>query len=99
MCLERIGRLIRGRIDAVYPRDGGRYDVIDYKTGAVPRDFAAASMQLSVYRIAWADLQGVDVDEVDGGFLYVRTGELKRPDRLLGRDELDALFTGSEPAG
>ena len=36
------GRLVRGRIDAIYPRDGGGYDVIDYKTGQVPRDFAAA---------------------------------------------------------
>jgi DNA helicase-2/ATP-dependent DNA helicase PcrA len=91
------GRLIRGRIDAVYSRDGGGYDVIDYKTGAVPSDFAAASLQLSVYRLAWADLRGVDPAEVDAGFLYVRTGTLKRPDRLLSRAELAALFAGPVP--
>src|SRR5581483_99564 len=85
------GRLLRGRIDAVYP-DGERFDVIDYKTGVVPRDFFAASLQLSVYRLAWADLAGVDPDLVDAGFLYVRTGELKRPDRLLSRDELATLI-------
>ncbi|MDQ1695541.1 MAG: ATP-dependent helicase UvrD/PcrA, partial [Frankiaceae bacterium] len=89
------GRLVRGRIDAIYPgADAGRFDVIDYKTGAEPRDFAAASLQLSVYRLAWADLQGVDPDQVDAGFLYVRTGTLKRPDRLLSRDELATLFSG-----
>src|SRR5436305_459543 len=33
------GRLVRGRIDAVYPRDDGGFDVVDYKTGSVPRDF------------------------------------------------------------
>jgi DNA helicase-2/ATP-dependent DNA helicase PcrA len=88
------GRLVRGRIDAVYDRPEGGYDVIDYKTGAVPKDFAAASMQLSVYRLAWADLASVDPTEVDAGFLYVRTGTLKRPDRLLSRDELAALLGG-----
>jgi DNA helicase-2/ATP-dependent DNA helicase PcrA len=86
------GRLVRGRIDAVYPGVDGGYDVIDYKTGAVPQDFAAASLQLSVYRLAWADLQAVDPSAVTSGFLYVRTGQLKRPDRLLSRDELAALF-------
>jgi DNA helicase-2/ATP-dependent DNA helicase PcrA len=86
-------RLIRGRIDAIYPADSGRFDVIDFKTGAVPSDFAAASLQLSVYRLAWADLAGVDPADVDAGFLYVRTGEVKRPEQLLSRAELAALFT------
>ena len=88
------GRLVRGRIDAVYPRDEGGFDVIDYKTGSVPKDFAAASLQLSVYRLAWAELHDVDADVVDAGFLYVRTGTLKRPEKLLSREELAALFSG-----
>ena len=87
------GRLVRGRIDAVYRRDDGGYDVIDYKTGAVPSDFAAASLQLSVYRLAWADLAEVDPGQVDAGFLYVRTGTVKRPDRLLSREELAELLS------
>jgi DNA helicase-2/ATP-dependent DNA helicase PcrA len=92
------GRLVRGRIDAVYPGDeDGSYDVVDYKTGAVPtgRDFEAASLQLSIYRLAWADLAGVDPGAVKAGFLYVRTGLLKRPDRLLDRGQLAALLTTS----
>ena len=88
------GRLVRGRIDAVYPRDDDGFDVIDYKTGSVPKDFAAASLQLSVYRLAWAELQGVEPDRVSAGFLYVKTGALKRPDTLLSRDELAELLTG-----
>jgi DNA helicase II / ATP-dependent DNA helicase PcrA len=91
------GRLVRGRIDAVYPvldRSGAvvGYQVVDYKTGVLPPDFAAASLQLSVYRLAWADLAGCDPETVTAGFLYVRTGELKAPDRLLSRDELAALL-------
>ena len=88
------GRLVRGRIDAVYAAEGGGFDVIDYKTGAVPSDFAAASLQLSVYRLAWADLAGVDPGLVEAGFLYVRTGTVKRPDRLLSREELADLLGG-----
>jgi DNA helicase II / ATP-dependent DNA helicase PcrA len=87
------GRLVRGRIDAIYRDDDGGYDVIDYKTGAVPRDFEAASIQLAVYRLAWADLAGVDPVDVRAGFLYVRTGEVKRPDHLLDRDELNTLLS------
>jgi DNA helicase-2/ATP-dependent DNA helicase PcrA len=86
------GRLIRGRIDAVYAAGDSGFDVIDFKTGSVPADFAAASMQLSVYRLAWADLAGVDPDRVQAGFLYVRTGTVKRPDQLLSRDELAAAL-------
>ena len=88
------GRLIRGRIDAVYADGDGGYDVIDYKTGAVPPDFESAALQLSVYRLAWADLRSLDLPEVRAGFLYVRTGTLKRPERLLSRDELAALLAG-----
>ena len=87
------GRLVRGRIDAVYRDVDGGYDVIDYKTGAVPRDFASAALQLAIYRLAWADLANVDPSTVQAGFLYVRTGELKRPDRLLDRDRLAALLS------
>ncbi|HVF04674.1 MAG TPA: ATP-dependent DNA helicase [Frankiaceae bacterium] len=88
------GRTIRGRIDAVYRDDAGRYDVVDFKTGEVPRDFAAASLQLAVYRLAWAGIAGVDPAEVTAGFLYVRTGLLKRPERLLDAGELAALLSG-----
>jgi DNA helicase-2/ATP-dependent DNA helicase PcrA len=91
------GRLLRGRIDAVYATDDGGYDVIDYKTGAVltGKDFEAASHQLSIYRLAWADLAGVDPSQVTAGFLYVRESLLKRPERLLDRAELTALISAS----
>ncbi len=95
------GRLVRGRIDAVYRDDAAgadHYDVIDYKTGSVPADFAAASLQLSVYRLAWADLAGVEPSQVRAGFLYVRTMTVKRPERLLDRAELaELLGTGAQP--
>jgi DNA helicase-2/ATP-dependent DNA helicase PcrA len=92
------GRLLRGRIDAVYASDDGRYDVIDYKTGQVPTDFASAALQLSVYRLAWAGIARVDPAVVDAGFLYIRTGEVKRPERLHSADQLAGLISGEVSA-
>lgn len=86
------GHLVRGRIDAVYRLDAGRWDVLDYKTGDQPRDPAAAALQLAVYRLAWADIAGVPLDDVDAGFLYVRTGEVIRPAALPDRAGLTALL-------
>ena len=56
------------------PTDDGGYDVIDYKTGAVltGKDFEAASHQLSIYRLAWADLPASTRQSSRAGFLYVR---------------------------
>jgi DNA helicase-2/ATP-dependent DNA helicase PcrA len=88
------GRAIRGRIDAVYDAGGGRFEVVDWKTGDEPAD----PVQLAVYRLAWARLRGVTVDDVDACFLYVATGEVSRP-ALLGEQDLAALLvdTGAGP--
>ena len=88
--------LVRGRIDAVYRRPDGGYDVIDYKTGRRPggEAVANAAIQLACYRAAWADIAGVSMEEVSAGFLYVREGEagLVRPP-LRSRAELAELLS------
>ena len=70
------GRVVNGRIDAVFNADG-RFDVIDWKTGSARN---VDPTQLALYRLAWANLQGVPVDEVDAAFVMVATGEVVRPD-------------------
>jgi DNA helicase-2/ATP-dependent DNA helicase PcrA len=92
--LPLAGRVIRGRIDAVYELGGGRWEVVDWKTG----NEAADPLQLAVYRLAWARLEGVPVEAVDAAFLYVRTGEVVRHDDLPGESELTALLRGPGPA-
>ncbi|MEV6597156.1 ATP-dependent DNA helicase [Actinoplanes sp. NPDC051346] len=89
------GVVIRGRMDAVFAEPGGRYDVIDWKTGRRPAaaDAAAATVQLAAYRIAWAALAGVPVSRVRAGFHYVRDGVTVRPADLLDADGLAALIT------
>ncbi len=85
------GRVIRGRIDAVY-RTAGGYDVIDWKTH---RQETADPLQLAIYRVAWAELSGVPVERVGAAFYYVRTGDVVRPPGLPGRDELRKLLTAT----
>ncbi|MEW2078524.1 ATP-dependent DNA helicase [Streptomyces sp. NPDC013433] len=96
--LSLAGRVVRGRIDAVYRKDDGdgtTYEIVDWKTG---RDRTADPLQLAVYRLAWAEQQGVPLESVTAAFLYVRTGEVVRPDALPGRAELERLLLG-EPSG
>ncbi|MYS79300.1 ATP-dependent helicase [Embleya scabrispora] len=89
------GRIVRGRIDAVY-REGEGFEVVDWKTNRVQN---ADPLQLAVYRLAWAEYADVPIEDVSAAFLYVRTGELVRPRGLPGRDELEQLFTEADESG
>ncbi|MQA26108.1 MAG: AAA family ATPase [Micromonosporaceae bacterium] len=88
------GVVLRGRMDAVFRDADGGYDVIDWKTGRRPtgRDAEAAAMQLAAYRLAWAELAGVDVETVRAGFHYVPESVTVRPADLLDADGLVDLI-------
>ncbi|WP_280266839.1 ATP-dependent helicase [Nocardia wallacei] len=102
------GTLIRGRMDAVFAEPGGRWLVVDWKTGAAPTraEEPAVQMQLAVYRLAWARLlaarTGADeheiLEKVGAAFHYVRTGHTIAPPRLPGPEELTALIDTAAPA-
>jgi len=89
-------RLVRGRIDAVFAdASDGRFDVVDWKTGAPPRTEAerhAVSVQLAAYRLAWAKLAGVPVAAVRAAFHYVAHDQTVRPADLLDEAGLAALI-------
>ncbi|WP_435282139.1 UvrD-helicase domain-containing protein [Streptomyces koelreuteriae] len=96
--LALAGRVVRGRIDAVYKEGDGEsatYEIVDWKTH---RARTADPLQLAVYRLAWAEQQGVPPESVTAGFLYVRTGEIVRPDDLPDRAALERLLS-EEPPG
>jgi len=84
------GIAVRGRIDAVFPRPGGGFTVVDWKTGAKPTGEVARvrALQLATYRVAYARLRGLDLDEVDAAFYYAGSGETVWPelpdDAVLG---------------
>jgi DNA helicase-2/ATP-dependent DNA helicase PcrA len=89
------GVTLRGRIDAVFRRDDGGWDVVDWKTGAPPPPDAAPlrAVQLAVYRLAWARLQGVPPEQVSAAFFYAATGTTVRPVDLLDEQSLEALLS------
>ncbi|MGW1981166.1 UvrD-helicase domain-containing protein [Streptomyces collinus] len=95
--LTLAGRVVRGRIDAVYRNGDGptaTYEIVDWKTS---RTRAADPLQLAVYRLAWAEQQGVPLHAVTAAFLYVRGGEVVRPTGLPDRPALERLLTGDAP--
>jgi len=89
---------IRGRIDAVFPRQGGGFTVVDWKTGAKPSGDKARTraLQLAAYRLAFARLRGLELDQVDAAFYYAGTGETVFPD-LQDEEPLSTLL-GSIPS-
>ncbi|MEU9457987.1 UvrD-helicase domain-containing protein [Streptomyces sp. NPDC048312] len=87
------GRIIRGRIDAVY-RTGDTYEIVDWKT---TRANTADPLQLAVYRLAWAELHDLPLTDVTATFLYVRSGETVHPKRLPGRAELERILLDERP--
>jgi DNA helicase-2/ATP-dependent DNA helicase PcrA len=90
--LALAGRVIRGRIDAVYKDGDGEsatYEIVDWKTG---REGSADPLQLALYRLAWAQQQGVPLESVTAAFLFVRTGEVVRPRDLPDRAAIERLL-------
>jgi DNA helicase-2/ATP-dependent DNA helicase PcrA len=88
------GRVVRGRIDAVYQSVDGSWEVVDWKTGRGGTG-SADPLQLAVYRLAWAETHGVLPESVRAAFVHVRTGQVERP-VLAGRAELEALLLEPE---
>ena len=90
------GVLVRGRIDAIYRRDDGGYDVIDYKTGARPARRCCAKRRRFSWRVTgwrgptsprWIRLGSRPVSSMSG---TARTASSGR--RCPSRDELARLL-------
>ncbi len=98
--LTLAGRVIRGRIDAVYKTtdDNGEdaYEIVDWKTG---RTTEADPLQLAVYRLAWAEATNTPLDRVAAAFLHVRSGRVIRPRDLPGRARLERILQGESGPG
>ncbi len=95
-------RQIRGRIDAVFADLDGGYDVVDWKTGHLPRtkqEAQAVAVQLAAYRLAWSALADVPLEKVRAAFYYVRYDRTVRPADLLDADGLTDLIARIPVAG
>ncbi|MEJ5928420.1 UvrD-helicase domain-containing protein [Corynebacterium sp. H128] len=95
--------VVRGRMDAIF-HEGEEEDsgwmVVDWKTGKPPAgaELRSASIQLAVYRLAWAELlsmrlgRQVDPSEIRAAFYYVGAGFSYEPGRLPVASELAQLL-------
>ncbi|BBX17877.1 ATP-dependent DNA helicase [Mycolicibacterium duvalii] len=94
-------RVVRGRIDAVFADDDGGVTVLDWKTGeppATPEELQHNAIQLAIYRLAWARLQGCPPSSVRAAFHYVRHGQTVTPEHLPGPEELATLIARGDLA-
>ena len=85
------GRVIRGRIDAVFADATGSAEVVDWKSGGRG---SLSDIQLAIYRLAWAQISGMPLDRIGAAFVLVRTGEVVRPEHLHTADEIERILSG-----
>jgi len=89
------GRIVICKIDAVYEVAGGRFEVVDWKTGKAPRDakdLDEKQLQLALYRLAYAHWRGIDVSEIDAAFYYVADDLVIRPEHIDDEETLRARW-------
>lgn len=89
-----VGVTLRGRMDAVFSDPDGGWTVVDWKTGAVPEAgrLPALAVQLAAYRLAWAALRKVPLEQVRAAFHYVKHDQTVRPADLLDAEGLRELL-------
>jgi DNA helicase-2/ATP-dependent DNA helicase PcrA len=75
-----------------------KLEVVDWKTGAPPsgQQATVAAVQLAAYRLAFAHLYRLDLDEVSAAFHYVADDVTVRPADLLDADGLRDLLRSVE---
>ena len=70
------GFRVSGRIDAIYGTAGGRWEVVDYKTGKRPPEGDPfADLQLDLYALACIDVWGKPAEDLALTYLYLSSGE------------------------
>lgn len=98
--LPLAGTTVVCKLDAVY-RDGERATVVDWKTGALPRDAAdleSRQLQLALYRAAYAAHAGIDPELVDAELYFVEHDEVVRPPRIESLAELEQRWLAAQQA-
>ena len=87
------GIVVVGRIDAIY-RENNQWLVVDWKTGKSKQgeELREASVQLAIYRLAWAALMQCELNEVSAAFHYVLDKQSITPVDLMSESELIKLI-------
>lgn len=97
-----LGRhVVPGKIDAVFDHGDAGIEVVDWKTGRMPpaEELASKELQLAIYRIAYAELAGIDPERVAATFFYLGDDTEYRAGYLPGRAAVEELLDGGETPG
>jgi DNA helicase-2/ATP-dependent DNA helicase PcrA len=92
------GRIVICKIDAVYELEGGRFQVVDWKTGKAPKDaqdLEEKQLQLALYRLAYAHWKGIEPERIDAVFYFVADDTIIEPERIFDEAELLDLWQKS----
>src|SRR5690606_19162137 len=83
-------QIIICKIDAIF-KEGEQYEIVDWKTGALPKDEAdkeAKDFQLSLYRLALAKYLAVPVENISACFYFVKHDKVLEASKLLTEAEI-----------
>lgn len=82
------------KLDAVFETENG-VEIVDWKTGKAPKDKAdaeAKTLQLALYRLAYAKFTGRALEEIDVSFYFVSDNQELRPEKVPNENELLELW-------
>ncbi len=92
------GRILRCTIDAVLDTSAdptrAPLTIVDWKSGChpSPAQLPSRELQLAIYRLAWARAAGVQLDQIDAAFVYLRENEERR-DLYAGKLSEEEIVT------
>lgn len=88
--------IVQGRMDAIFERDGGGWEIVDWKSGRGPEEEGAERWQLDLYALAAQEIWGKKPDELTVTFVYLGDQTERsypaRPAEEI-RDELEEALT------
>ena len=93
-------RIVICKIDAIYALPAGddglpRFEVVDWKTGKAPKDdddLERKTLQLALYRLAYAKWAGIDPSRISAAFYFVADDRVIRPEHIDDEAELLARW-------
>lgn len=67
--------IVQGRIDAIFPRAGGGWEIVDWKSGRAPAEEGSQRLQLDLYALAAQEIWGKRPEDLTLTFVYLGEGE------------------------
>ncbi len=100
------GQVFVCKLDAVYALDDGSWQIVDWKTGTLPKRAADGSFdpddmtrwqfQLALYRAAFASWRGLAPESVSALFYFVADDVVVEPQVIYGPDQLAEVWSSVE---